>query len=308
MRVGDDLADEIKPALELVLVAASPSGRPMKIWRCTGSVALTISDSEELSTGTERQPRNSSPSSRMMRVHTRSQCARRRSSLRHEEVADGIVAGLRQLDPSFAHSSLRKSCGIWMRMPAPSPAIGSAPTAPRCSRFSRMSSASLTIWCDLRALQVGDEADAAGVVLALGIEQAARFGDEVCGIRLLRARWSTSLPMSWPHAFRLVSASQWGHRFARAPERPRYPRRSAGGNEPGIVRSRTPPLHGPPSGLPQRRPLSSGSDGGCAAAPGGAYLAADHPSLRAPSRPAAPPVGSPVRCGRAALAVKGQHS
>jgi hypothetical protein len=52
----------------------------MKIWRCTGSTALVIADRQELSTGTERQPRNSKPSSRMMRIHTRSQCARKRSS------------------------------------------------------------------------------------------------------------------------------------------------------------------------------------------------------------------------------------
>ena len=37
-------------------------------------------------------------------------------------------------------------------MPAPSPARGSAPTAPRCSRLSRIVSASLTILCDLRPL------------------------------------------------------------------------------------------------------------------------------------------------------------
>ncbi len=37
-------------------------------------------------------------------------------------------------------------------MPAPSPARGSAPTAPRCSRLSRMVSASSTILCDLRPL------------------------------------------------------------------------------------------------------------------------------------------------------------
>ena len=37
-------------------------------------------------------------------------------------------------------------------MPAPSPARGSAPTAPRCSRLTRMVSASSTILCDLRPL------------------------------------------------------------------------------------------------------------------------------------------------------------
>ena len=56
--------------------------------------------------------------------------------------------------PRPAHSSFRNSCGIWIRMPAPSPAMGSAPTAPRCSRFSRMASASLISWWDLPPLRL----------------------------------------------------------------------------------------------------------------------------------------------------------
>src|SRR5258707_672861 len=39
-------------------------------------------------------------------------------------------------------------------MPAPSPARGSAPTAPRCSRLQRMLIASETIWCDFRPLML----------------------------------------------------------------------------------------------------------------------------------------------------------
>ncbi len=39
-------------------------------------------------------------------------------------------------------------------MPAPSPARGSAPTAPRCSRLQRMLSASETIWCDFWPLML----------------------------------------------------------------------------------------------------------------------------------------------------------
>ena len=71
-------------------------GRPTNTWRCTGSVAITISDSEALSTGTERQPSSSQALFLDERVHTRSQCARRRSSLRHEQLADRVVAGRRQ--------------------------------------------------------------------------------------------------------------------------------------------------------------------------------------------------------------------
>ena len=47
-------------------------------------------------------------------------------------------------------------------MPAPSPARGSAPTAPRCSRLSRMRQRVLDDLVGLAALDVGDEADAAG--------------------------------------------------------------------------------------------------------------------------------------------------
>jgi len=43
-------------------------------------------------------------------------------------------------------------CGVCTRMPAPSPARGSAPTAPRCSRLSRIVSASSTSLCDFRPL------------------------------------------------------------------------------------------------------------------------------------------------------------
>ena len=50
-------------------------------------------------------------------------------------------------------------------MPAPSPISGSAPTAPRWSRFSRILRPCSTIACDFVPGDVGDEADAAGVVL-----------------------------------------------------------------------------------------------------------------------------------------------
>src|ERR1700728_2594690 len=54
--------------------------------------------------------------------------------------------------PSAAAFLARNLCGICTRMPAPSPARGSAPTAPRCSKLTRMVKASATILCDLRPL------------------------------------------------------------------------------------------------------------------------------------------------------------
>ena len=65
------------------------------------------------------------------------------------------------------------------RMPAPSPVFFSQPQAPRCSRFSRIWSALLDDVVRLAALQVDDEADAAGVVLVLGVVEALRAGEEL---------------------------------------------------------------------------------------------------------------------------------
>src|SRR5580658_9772719 len=60
--------------------------------------------------------------------------------------------GAGNVKPSSAVFIAKNLCGICTRMPAPSPARGSAPTAPRCSRLTRMVSASSTILCDLRPL------------------------------------------------------------------------------------------------------------------------------------------------------------
>src|SRR5579862_147380 len=60
--------------------------------------------------------------------------------------------GAGSLKPSAADCLAKNLCGVCTRMPAPSPARGSAPTAPRCSRLTRIVSASSTILCDLRPL------------------------------------------------------------------------------------------------------------------------------------------------------------
>ena len=54
--------------------------------------------------------------------------------------------------PSSAVFLARNLCGVCTSMPAPSPERGSAPTAPRCSRLTRIVNASSTILCDLRPL------------------------------------------------------------------------------------------------------------------------------------------------------------
>ena len=59
-------------------------------------------------------------------------------------------------------------------MPAPSPARGSAPTAPRCSRLQQDGERVLDDLVRLAALDVGDEADAAGILVERGIVEALR--------------------------------------------------------------------------------------------------------------------------------------
>ena len=82
--------------------------------------------------------------------------------------------GAGSVKPSSAAFLAKNLCGICTRMPAPSPARGSAPTAPRCSRLSRMVSASATIWCDLRPLMSAMKPTPHEVLVERRIVEAAR--------------------------------------------------------------------------------------------------------------------------------------
>ena len=59
-------------------------------------------------------------------------------------------------------------------MPAPSPTSGSAPTAPRCVEVLQDLQAIRDDVVRAAALQVGDEADAAGIVLVARIVEAGQ--------------------------------------------------------------------------------------------------------------------------------------
>ena len=67
----------------------------------------------------------------------------------------------------------RNSCGIWIRMPAPSPVSGSQPHAPRCVEVPQDLEALLDDVVRALASHVDDEADAAGVVLGGRAVEAA---------------------------------------------------------------------------------------------------------------------------------------
>ena len=61
-------------------------------------------------------------------------------------------------------------------MPAPSPVLASQPQAPRCSRLSRICKRLADDVVRLAVLEVDDEADAAGIVLVLGVVQTLLRG------------------------------------------------------------------------------------------------------------------------------------
>ena len=67
--------------------------------------------------------------------------------------------------PSALQLARKNSCGICTRMPAPSPVSGSQPQAPRCVEVRRTVEALLDDVVRALAVDVDDEADAAGVVL-----------------------------------------------------------------------------------------------------------------------------------------------
>ena len=114
--------------------------------------AVTPTSAPSGSTGTARQPRTCSPSSAAMastssRAAARAtgSCGRKQMPAAKVLVPSGAVGG-----SSKSTTSLRSSTGSWMRMPAPSPLLGSAPAAPRCSRCSRATSPSATMACERR--------------------------------------------------------------------------------------------------------------------------------------------------------------
>ena len=136
--------------------------------------ALTISDSEELSTGTERQPSSSRPSSLTTRVHTRSQWARRRSSRGMKMWPTRVAAGRGQREAELLALLLEEVVRD----------LNEHAGAVAGQRVGAHRAAVLEVGEDLErvgddlmrlaALEVGDEADAAGIVLVRRVVKALR--------------------------------------------------------------------------------------------------------------------------------------
>ena len=152
----------------------------------------------------------------------------------------------------------------------------------------------------LPALEVGDEPDAASIVLAARIEQPARAWTSSARHPAAARSLSHSFQPSWPSPFGSLSSHHRVAGSARASALPhRAPKR--GGNKPSFARSRTPPLHGPlpppvrrsiPLNLPDRMR-------GCAAASGGAVPCGRSPQIcEDASQHRRPHRRFPAGCGR----------
>ncbi len=125
--------------------------RPTKIWRITGCEAFAVGPSAVLSVGTSRQPRSVCPSSRTTSSNSFTHAARPASFEGRKTIPAAQCAGFcGSASPSCSASARRNACGIWSRMPAPSPVFFSAPTAPRCSRLTSTVSAFATMSCEAR--------------------------------------------------------------------------------------------------------------------------------------------------------------
>ena len=113
-------------------VTMTSGPRPMKIWRITGSLALTVGDiGMSRSIGTSRQPSSTCRSARTARSSSCSQASRDACSFGRNTMPTPYSPAGGSLTPWRAISSRKNWSGIWIRMPAPSPISGSAPTAPR---------------------------------------------------------------------------------------------------------------------------------------------------------------------------------
>ena len=148
----------------------------MNTCRCTGSVPFTISESEELSVGTERQPSSSRPSSlTIARPHALAVGAQALVA-RHEDVADGVAAGRRQVEAELLALLLEE---VVRDLNEHAGAVAGQRVGAHGAAVLEIGENLQRVGNDLMrlaALQVGDEADAARIVLVRRVVKPLRSG------------------------------------------------------------------------------------------------------------------------------------
>ena len=105
--------------------------------------------------------------------------AQRLGSRERKQLATATLPGSgswSRVRPNSLIRERRKAWGSWMRTPAPSPVVGSAPAAPRCSRSSSACEREVDHVVARLAVEARDAGDPARVVLEAGVVQAGGAG------------------------------------------------------------------------------------------------------------------------------------
>ena len=269
--VGDDLADEIEAPLELMLVLHRLGARDEEL-------AMHRLGRLHHLRETAVVDRNGAPAEELQSLladdaHPHALAVRAQALvLRHEEVANGVVAELGKLDAE-ARAFLAQKLIRYLDEDA---------RAVARERVRAHGSAMLEVLEDgervlyqlmrFPRLQVGDEADAARVVLAGRVEQAARPRADSCSFRMLRALGHFIFERHGLSPFGSCVPPRGRSSFCahRAPS-PRTP--TCGAKVPIVARSRTSaaPWSSPATGCAAAAPpYLPDRMRGCAAASGGA--------------------------------------
>ena len=144
-----------------------------KSWAKCGMTARAVgpTSAPSGSTGTSRQPRTVRPSSSASLATSSYRAARSFSSAGRKAMPTEYspIGGRSKSTPARSRAS-----GTWVRMPAPSPELGSDPAAPRWSRLCSAVRPAATIAPGAAAAGVGHEGDAAGVLVVRRVVEAGR--------------------------------------------------------------------------------------------------------------------------------------
>ncbi len=168
----------------------------MKTWRWNGSAAAMSGalESEELSTGTSRKPISGRPSDCADfgddLVDVLAHCR----VLRHEPVADAVVPDRRQFDALLRHLLAEEAVG---NLHQHAGAVAHQRIGADGAAMGEVLEHGQTVLDDLvrlHALHLGDEADAAGIVLVARIVEALGFRQAG---NLRRSARLTDAPFVW---------------------------------------------------------------------------------------------------------------
>ncbi len=155
----------------------------MKTCICVGSVGLTVSPSEELSIGTSRQPSSIRPFGLDLVGDDALDHVAPGGVARHEQRADRVLAGIGQLEADLGGLALEEGVRDLHQNAG---AVAEARVGADGAAMLEIAQDAQRVGDDLMrllTLDVGDEADAAGILLQRRIVQAFGRRDAMYAVR-----------------------------------------------------------------------------------------------------------------------------